>query len=175
MLKFFCDKTATLQRPTYTKDAIGGAVQTWATVSTWQCALWPKKRHGIDQAHRRDDWVGEFLAAGHIDPAAEPGDRLLIDSKYYFVVSSSTFGNSNVSAHTVYQLDLVLRLPGNATWAIEIKRTTTPKVSRGFHLSVDDIKADRKILVYAGEREVPAGDGLRAMPLATAVEQLRNL
>jgi len=73
------------------------------------------------------------------------------------------------------ELDLVLRLPGNAIWAIEIKRTTTPKVSRGFHLSVDDIKADRKILVYAGEREVPAGDGLRAMPLATAVEQLRNL
>ncbi|WP_430389686.1 ATP-binding protein [Blastomonas fulva] len=73
------------------------------------------------------------------------------------------------------ELDLVLRLPGNATWAIEIKRTTTPKVSRGFHLSVDDIKADRKILVYAGEREVPAGDGLRAMPLATAVEELRNL
>lgn len=73
------------------------------------------------------------------------------------------------------ELDLVLRLPGNAIWAIEIKRTTTPKVSRGFHLSVDDIKADRKILVYAGEREVPAGDGLRVMPLATAVEQLRNL
>lgn len=73
------------------------------------------------------------------------------------------------------ELDLVLRLPGNAIWAIEIKRTTTPKVSRGFHRSVDDIKADRKILVYAGEREVPAGDGLRAMPLATAVEQLRNL
>jgi predicted AAA+ superfamily ATPase len=73
------------------------------------------------------------------------------------------------------ELDLVLRLPGNAIWAIEIKRTTTPKVSRGFHLSVDDIKADRKILVYAGEREVPAGDGLRAMPLAIAVEQLRNL
>lgn len=73
------------------------------------------------------------------------------------------------------ELDLVLRLPGNATWAIEIKRTTTPKVSRGFHLSVDDIKADRKILVYAGEREVPAGEGLRAMPLAAAVEQLRNL
>lgn len=73
------------------------------------------------------------------------------------------------------ELDLVLRLPGNAIWAIEIKRTTTPKVSRGFHLSVDDIKADRKILVYAGEREVPVGDGLRAMPLANAVEQLRNL
>ena len=72
------------------------------------------------------------------------------------------------------ELDLVLRLPGGETWAIEIKRTTAPKVSRGFHLAVEDIKADRKILVYAGERDVPAGDGLRAMPLALAIGLLRN-
>jgi len=73
------------------------------------------------------------------------------------------------------ELDLILRLPGEEVWAIEIKRTTAPKVSRGFHLAVKDIRADRKILVYAGDRDVPAGDGLRAMPLATAVGQLRNL
>lgn len=73
------------------------------------------------------------------------------------------------------ELDLVLRLPGDAIWAIEIKRTTAPKVSRGFHLAVDDIKADRKILVYASEQEVPASEGLRAMPLANAVGQLRSL
>jgi predicted AAA+ superfamily ATPase len=72
------------------------------------------------------------------------------------------------------ELDLVLRLPGDRTWAIEIKRTTAPKVSRGFHLATDDIRADRKILVYAGEREVPAGDGLRALPLAAAVGHLRD-
>ncbi len=71
------------------------------------------------------------------------------------------------------ELDLVLRLPGSQTWAIEIKRTTAPKVSRGFHLAIEDIKADRRILVYAGEREVPLGEGLRAMPLDVAVEQLR--
>lgn len=72
------------------------------------------------------------------------------------------------------ELDLVLRLPGNETWAIEIKRTTTPKVSRGFHLAVEDIGADRKLLVYAGEHEVPASNGLRAVPLARAVEHLRT-
>lgn len=71
------------------------------------------------------------------------------------------------------ELDLVLRLPGNETWAIEIKRTTTPKVSRGFHLAVEDIGADRKLLVYAGEHEVPASNGLRAVPLARAIEHLR--
>ena len=73
------------------------------------------------------------------------------------------------------ELDLVLRLRGDAIWAIEVKRTTAPKVSRGFHVAADDIKADRKILVYAGDREVPAGEGLRAMPLAAAMGQLRKL
>lgn len=73
------------------------------------------------------------------------------------------------------ELDLVLRLPGGVIWAIEIKRTTAPKLSRGFHLAVEDIGADRKLLVYASEREVPVGDGLRAMPLAAALGQLRNM
>lgn len=73
------------------------------------------------------------------------------------------------------ELDLVLRLPKGEIWAIEIKRTTATKVSRGFHMAVDDIKADRKLLVYAGDRDVPAGENLRAMPLAAAIEQLRAL
>lgn len=71
------------------------------------------------------------------------------------------------------ELDLVLRLPGGETWAIEIKRTTAPKVSRGFHMAVEDIQADKKILVYAGHTDVPAGDGLRALPLASAIRLLR--
>lgn len=73
------------------------------------------------------------------------------------------------------ELDLVLRLPDGGLWAIEVKRTTAPKVSRGFHLAVEDIGAVRRILVYAGEREVPGGNGLRAMPLAAAISQLRAM
>lgn len=45
---------------------------------------------------------------------------------------------------------------------------------RAFHLAIADINADRRILVYAGAREVPLGDALRAMPLDLAVEQLRH-
>lgn len=73
------------------------------------------------------------------------------------------------------ELDLVLKLPAGNTWAIEVKRTTIPKVSHGFHQAVDDIKADERILVYAGGQEVPSKDGLRAMPLIVAVEKLRGL
>lgn len=71
------------------------------------------------------------------------------------------------------ELDLILRLPGGEVWAIETKRTTTPKVSRGFHIAAADIGAARKMLVYAGSREVPVGEETRALPLSAAVTLLR--
>ncbi len=72
------------------------------------------------------------------------------------------------------ELDLVLKLPNGGTWAIEIKRTAVAKVSRGFHLAVSDIKADENILVYAADREVPIGEGGRAMSLAGAIQKLHD-
>ena len=71
------------------------------------------------------------------------------------------------------ELDLVLRQPGGTTWAIEIKRTTAPKVSRGFHQAAEDIGAQQRLLVYAGAQEVPVRNTLRALPLAHAIAQLR--
>jgi predicted AAA+ superfamily ATPase len=73
------------------------------------------------------------------------------------------------------ELDLVLRLPGGDIWAVEIKRTTAPKVSRGFHVGVEDIKASRKLLIYAGEHDVPVAEGVRAMPLEQGIGLLRAL
>ena len=70
------------------------------------------------------------------------------------------------------ELDLVLRLPNGDIWAIEIKRTTAPKVSRGFHAGAEDIGATRKLLVYAGAQEVPVATDIRALPLARAIEML---
>jgi predicted AAA+ superfamily ATPase len=70
---------------------------------------------------------------------------------------------------------LVLRLPGGDIWAVEIKRTTAPKVSRGFHVGVEDIKASRKLLIYAGEHDVPVAEGVRAMPLEQGIGLLRAL
>ncbi len=70
------------------------------------------------------------------------------------------------------EIDLVLTLPGGDIWAIEIKRTTSAKVSRGFHIASDDLGAEQRILVYAADREVPGQGGLRAMPLANAMQRL---
>lgn len=73
------------------------------------------------------------------------------------------------------ELDLVLAMPGGAIWAIEIKRTTTPRVTRGFHIAVEDVGAMQRILVYAGDKEVPISDTLRAMPLQIAMARLQAL
>jgi uncharacterized protein len=73
------------------------------------------------------------------------------------------------------ELDLILRLPGGEVWAIEIKRATAPRLSRGFHIAAEDIGASRKLLVYAGEREVPVSEDTRALSLPVAIALLRSV
>ena len=67
------------------------------------------------------------------------------------------------------EIDLVLSLPGGKLWGFEIKRSTRPKVERGFHVAADDLGLSERILVYAGGMTAPAPGGVRAMPLADAV------
>ena len=62
------------------------------------------------------------------------------------------------------ELELLLKLPYGTTRALEVKRTTTPKVTRGYHQAAEDINADQKILVYADDQYIHAKDGLRAIP-----------
>lgn len=48
------------------------------------------------------------------------------------------------------EIDLVLEFGWGVKWAIEIKRATTPTLSKGFHIGCEDIGADRKFVVYGG-------------------------
>ena len=73
------------------------------------------------------------------------------------------------------EIDLILKLPDHRLWAIEVKRTTAPKVTRGFHIAADDLAVVERLLVYAEDREVPGQGGVRAMPLANAMDRLRAL
>lgn len=73
------------------------------------------------------------------------------------------------------EIDLILKLPDHQLWAIEVKRTTAPKVTRGFHIAADDLAVVERLLVYAENREVPGQGGVRAMPLANAMDRLRAL
>ena len=57
------------------------------------------------------------------------------------------------------EIDLLLEFPGGSLWAIEVKRSLSPKVERGFHIACDDLKPQRRLVVYAGNEHVRAGCG----------------
>ena len=55
------------------------------------------------------------------------------------------------------EIDLILVLPGRKPWAIEIKRSSEPRLSKGFHHACADIKPDAKYVVYPGEERFKNG------------------
>jgi predicted AAA+ superfamily ATPase len=66
------------------------------------------------------------------------------------------------------EVDLVLAWPGGDVWAVEIKRSLSPKVERGFHSACLDLKPTRKWVVYPGSEAFPLGADIQAMPLSMA-------
>ena len=72
------------------------------------------------------------------------------------------------------EIDLVLDLPPKERWAIEIKRSSAPVLSKGFYLGGGDIKATRRMVVHAGEDTFGLGDGVEAVSLPGALAALRG-
>jgi len=63
------------------------------------------------------------------------------------------------------EVDLILTLPGGERWAIEVKRSLAPKVERGFHHACEDLRPQRRIVVYPGAARFPLADGIDVLPL----------
>lgn len=70
------------------------------------------------------------------------------------------------------EIDLLLAWPGGELWAIEIKRSLTPKVERGFHAACEDLVPARKLVVYAGLETFPLGHEVQAVSLATLCQEI---
>jgi len=63
----------------------------------------------------------------------------------------------------------VLRFRSGETWVVEIKRSSAPTVSRGFHLAATDVGATRKLLVAPVASAYPMREGIEVLnPLAAA-------
>ena len=73
---------------------------------------------------------------------------------------------------TGVEIDLVLELPGNRIWAVEIKRGLAPAVGRGFRAALDDVKPDRAFLVHAENDRYPKGAGVEAIGVRALAEEL---
>ena len=69
------------------------------------------------------------------------------------------------------EIDLLLSWPDGTLWAIEIKRSLTPKLERGFHAACTDLNPTRKFVVYPGTERYRIATDIEAItPAALALE-----
>ncbi len=72
------------------------------------------------------------------------------------------------------EIDLLLTWPDASQWAIEIKRSTTPKVERGFHVACEDLLPAKKWLIYPGTDAYSLGNDIICAPLDVAMKELAD-
>jgi predicted AAA+ superfamily ATPase len=72
------------------------------------------------------------------------------------------------------EIDLILELPNGNKWAIEIKCSLAPKLSKGFHAAAADIVPDRCFVVYAGTERYKLASDVEAIGLQEICNLLLN-
>lgn len=71
------------------------------------------------------------------------------------------------------EIDLVIEA-GERRYAIEIKRTSAPAISKGFHHGAIDIAATDKLVIHGGTESFEMGGGARALTLPDALDVLQD-
>lgn len=72
------------------------------------------------------------------------------------------------------EIDLVLKLPGDRLWAIEVKRSSAPTVDKGFHFACDDLGPKKRFVVYPGTERFSLGNRIEAIGLGALATELRS-
>ena len=73
------------------------------------------------------------------------------------------------------EIDLVLEINAQSKFAIEIKRSTLPQISKGFHIGCEDIRATQRFVVYTGIDRFQIAKDVTAISLLDMMEEVRNL
>lgn len=72
------------------------------------------------------------------------------------------------------EIDLVIE-QGNKKYAIEIKRSLSPSLSKGFHLGCQDINATKCFIVYSGNEQFPVSKDVTAISLLEMMNEIKKL
>ena len=72
------------------------------------------------------------------------------------------------------EIDCILEMPGKERWAIEIKRSASPSISKGFYVACEDVKPTKKFVVYAGKDSFPMEGGIRAISLYGLMQEVEG-
>ena len=70
------------------------------------------------------------------------------------------------------EADLVIDFRHGQVWVVEIKRSSAPTVSKGFHQAAVDVNAHRKILVAPVEQTYQMKDNIEVMSVQTLIAEL---
>lgn len=70
------------------------------------------------------------------------------------------------------EIDLVLEMADKERWAIEIKRSSVPSLSKGFHIGCKDVKPSRKFVVYDGKDSFTMEGGVTAISLSGLMKEI---
>lgn len=97
-----------------------------------------------------------------------------------FVAENIITGLSNKWQYSYYrtttqtEIDLVLEGPDNAIWAIVIKRSAAPALSKGFHTAREDIGATHKFVVYTGTERFPMSNNTEVIGLIEFLQLIKE-
>ena len=70
------------------------------------------------------------------------------------------------------EIDLLLQIDPETYWALEIKASRIPKLSKGFHIACADLGVRRKLVIYPGSETFSLGNDTLAVPLPEFLQEL---
>lgn len=119
--------------------------------------------HALLRLGSLEDVLGHPVAGGS-------WEGMVIESVLAAAPSGSEASFYRTSAGA--EVDLVLGLPGNQCWVIEIKRSSAPKLERGFYHACQDLQPQRRFVIYNGVERYPLSPDTEALGLRQMVEML---
>lgn len=70
------------------------------------------------------------------------------------------------------EIDLVIEKNSQQRYAIEIKRSQAPSVSKGFYLGCEDLQATKQFVVYSGTERFPISKNVTALSLLEMMSEI---
>ena len=72
------------------------------------------------------------------------------------------------------EIDLVIEFGLDEYWAVEVKASSTPSLTKGFHLACEDLKVKQKFVIYTGVDKFPSSHDTTIMSLAHFIEEMKK-
>jgi hypothetical protein len=93
------------------------------------------------------------------------------------LIAASPFGTQASFYRTAAgaEIDLLLEIPKEGLWAIEIKRGATGRPERGFYIACNDLQPTRRFIVNAGQDRYPLSPDLEAIGVGGLAAELAAL